>query len=312
MKLKLDFNIDPFPFNVSHNDNVVLLGSCFSDEIGRCLEREGFMVSSNPFGTLFHPLAISNALLSSLNQDVHLNVFRRNDLYLSWDSASKLFATSSEGLKKKVIDARASLKADVQKAKLLIVTFGTAKGYRHIENDQLVGNCHKAPPETFTSELTKMDEIVHEWKNLIAQLKKGNPGLEIVFTVSPVRHKKDGLAENNRSKAQLIEAVHQLKELSGVHYFPSYEILIDELRDYRFYANDLVHPSGQAVEYIWSKFSKSVFNVETQRVSKKVELIKIGLNHRALFPGSIEDQERLEKLRESQKELSSLYSSIVW
>ncbi|MDX2362809.1 MAG: GSCFA domain-containing protein [Crocinitomicaceae bacterium] len=312
MKLKLDFNIDPFPFQFSHKENALLIGSCFSEEMTNHFASSGFNVLGNPFGTLFHPLAIANCLKASISNDNNVEVYQRDDVFFSWDSASKIYGASESELISKVLAARSSVRERLTNAKLLVVTFGTAWGYYHASNGMVVGNCHKASQSTFEKQLTSIEEVQVVWKELIAQLKTINPDLHVVFTVSPVRHKKDGLAENNRSKARLIESVHSLCELTDVHYFPAYEILIDELRDYRFYASDLVHPSKEAVEYIWEAFSKSLFNKEALELIKEISSIYTGLIHRSLFPASEADKKRREGLEERKSQLIKNYPTIQW
>ena len=196
MEFKLNFNINPADFNVKHGDGVVLLGSCFSDSMTSHFQYAGFDVLSNPFGTLFHPLAISNTIGSSLSDSKEVIVLKREDVFLAWDCGSKVFGYSEEELISKVIEERINLKNQLSKAKLLVVTFGTAWGYRRYEEiklNRVVGNCHKEPASSFLGQMFGTDEMFESWLSLIGELKKLNPKIEIVFNVSPVRHKKDGL-----------------------------------------------------------------------------------------------------------------------
>tara|TARA_B110000305_G_scaffold242116_1_gene320074 strand:- start:18170 stop:19108 length:939 start_codon:yes stop_codon:yes gene_type:complete len=311
MKLKLDFNFPSLSGNIKYDDSVVLLGSCFSDSMTSHFQHSGFNALSNPFGTLFHPIAIANTIKASLTNSTEVNVLERDGIFFSWDSGSKIHAYSKEDLKLKVIAARTELKNHLEKANLLVITFGTSLGYRNSELNQIVGNCHKQPSELFEKELSSFDEMSKAWTEVVKEIRAVNYLIEIVYTVSPVRHKKEGLVENNRSKARLIELSHSIIG-HNASYFPSYEILIDELRDYRFYTKDFLHPSGEAVEYIWEKFKNYLFNDETQELIAEIEKVKSLINHKSLHPNSAADQIRIQKAKEQQLLLSSKYPSIYW
>ncbi len=313
MNFGLSFSIPESNLNVSHKDDFILLGSCFSDEIADKMKLSGYSVLENPFGVLFHPKAIENVLRSSLRNSTEVSIYQRQDLFFSWDSSGKLFSKDKESIKTLINARRESLSERLKRANVLILTFGTAWGYKHKELDFLVGNCHKAPSNLFEKELISVNEILEGWRSLLKNLSEVNPGLKVIFTVSPVRHKKDGLIENNRSKARLIEVVHSLAgEFDNVSYFPSFEILVDELRDYRFYANDRVHPSAEAIDYIWKRFEESVFSEDSIRLSKEVIKIREGVNHKSLYPDSKADLQRLEQLKLKKEELTLAYPEICW
>lgn len=303
MEFKLNFEIPKSDFDLTHKDSIILIGSCFSDEMAGHFSNSGFKVESNTFGTLFHPAAIANVLNSSIDRAKHVNIFERDNLYFSWDSASKVYGLTEDELKSNVLDLRESFRYKLLNARLLIITFGTTWGYRHKSLNSIVGNCHKAPASEFERELSEIDELLAEWKKMIAKLNEFNPNLKIVFTVSPVRHEKDGLVDNNRSKARLIELAHALCEFENVSYFPSYEILIDELRDYRFYAEDLVHPNKLAIEYIWNKFSDTFFTDDTLKLIEEIKSIKTALAHKSLHPDSVVNQERIIAIEKKKAEL---------
>lgn len=311
MKFKLDFNFPPLLNNIKHGDSVVLLGSCFSDSMTSQFQSAGFNTLSNPFGTLFHPIAIANTIKASLTNSTDINLLERDGIFFSWDSGSKIHAYSQEELKSKVVKARVELKNQLKEAKLLVVTFGTAWGYINSKLNKIVGSCHKQPFEVFEKELSSSDETLKAWADLIKEIQTVNPSIQIVCTVSPIRHKKDGLIENNRSKARLIELSHSIIG-HNVSYFPSYEILIDELRDYRFYTKDLVHPNDDGIEYIWGKLKKYLFNDETNALISEIEKVKTLMNHKSLYPNSSADKERIHKSKDQQAQLSSKYPSIYW
>ena len=311
MKFKLDTTIPDFPSKINHSDGIILIGSCFSDEMKSHFDNAGFNTLSNPFGTLFHPLSLADVISKSINDSHDVDVYQRDDLFFSWDSSGALYATSERDLTSSIIKQREELKKHLSKAKLLIVTFGTTWGYMHVTQNKIVGNCHKAPTATFNKQLSDSTEMLLVWNKLILELKKLNPELEIVFTVSPVRHRKDGLIENNRSKARCIELSHSLLDRK-VNYFPSYEILIDELRDYRFYDSDLVHPNKDAVNYVWDSLKSYLFNANTLSLIEKVNKVKSTLNHKSLYPESITDMNRKDQSNEEKAALKVKHPEIYW
>ncbi len=254
MDFKLQFEISKADFNIQHGESIVFLGSCFSDEMAAKASYYGFPVLSNPFGTVFHPSVISRFILESIQSIKEERIFQREDLFLSWDANSTIFDYSEEKYKQQLQAIRSRFVETLSKSKLLFITFGTAWGYELNDQKYTVANCHKVPNTQFTKRLSLIEELEQEWLNTITILQNNFPDLKIVFTVSPVRHVKDGLVENNQSKAILIELVRRLNEKTTSEYFPSYEIMIDELRDYRFYKTDRVHPSEEAIEYIWKRF----------------------------------------------------------
>lgn len=310
MQFKLNTSINPADFNIKHGDGIVMLGSCFSDNMSLYFEKSGFEVLGNPFGTLFHPFPIEKLINQSINGLDDFNAFDRDGLWLSWDASSKLYGESKDELHQIVNQGKRKLKTVLSEAKLLVITLGSSWGYTH-ESYGTVANCHKMPSSIFTKELSTVDEMRERWDSTTSALKKLNPDLSIVFTVSPVRHKKDGLVENNRSKARLIELAHRLADDHG-SYFPSYEIIIDELRDYRFYKSDLVHPSDDATKYVWDKFKDYIFSDETQSLIKEIENVNSTLSHRSLHPNLKADQDRIEKANDLKSKLSAKHQGIYW
>lgn len=310
MEFKLNIELNPADFNIQHGDEIVLLGSCFSDSMQSHFEKSGFNVVSNPFGTLFHPIALESIIHQSLNDKTEVNVLERDGLFYSWGASSKLFGESNEKLRQKILTERICLKKNLLKAKLLIITFGSAWGYSY-ETLGTVANCHKMPSSLFSKELTSLEEMLEVWMPILEELKRLNPELSVVFTVSPVRHKKDGMVNNNRSKGRLIELSHLLTASVGT-YFPSYEIVIDELRDYRFYKKDLVHPSDDAICYVWEKLKKFIFNTETMDLIKQIENVNSTLAHRSLHPNHKSDIDRIEKTNTAKAQLSEKYQGIYW
>ncbi len=313
MEFKLNFDIPTSKFSIAHGDRMLLLGSCFSDAITPYFETAGFNVLSNPFGTLFHPSAMARAIRESIGAYSSAAVFKGEELYFSWAAAGKIHGKSYEKITHIIRTKRLELKEVSASAKVLFLTLGTAWGYRLKESGEIVANCHKAPSDLFEKELTSLTEMEAQWAEVIEELKHLNPSLNIVFTVSPVRHIKDGLIENNRSKARLLELAHRLSgRYSDVYYFPVYEIVMDELRDYRFFKSDFVHPSEQAVAYVWKKLVETYFSKDTAELTRKVEQINRELEHKSLYPDSEADRKRIDKLHVKQQQLSAKHPTIYW
>lgn len=286
------------------------LGSCFSDEMHQKARFYGLNSFSNPFGTVFHPLGISRFIKETLSEDTDERIIRRNDLFFSEDAGSKVFAFSNEELAVRLKNIRNEWRYDLKKSIFLFVTFGTAWGYRSLSSGIIVANCHKIPGDHFTKELSSVTEIVREWMEAIKMLKEFNEELNIVFTVSPVRHVRDGLVENNRSKAILIEAVRQLNEQTESGYFPSYEIVMDELRDHRFFKEDQVHPSDEAVSYVWDRFIQTFCSEETIAVMQEVRKLRLSAQHVSLFEGSEEDKKHKVSHSESERKFREKHPEV--
>ena len=291
------------PFAVQRNENVfsyqqplLLIGSCFSDEIAKKVVNAGFTIESNPLGTIFHPLPIARFLENcSTNRMFPANhLIEKNGLFSSWESSTKIEFSKVEELEYYLEQVKDKWNNLLSTASHLFITFGTAWGY-HIEDYGIVANCHKFPSADFEKCLTSADEITAVYHPLFERLHDRFPELNIVLTVSPVRHVRDGLIQNNRSKAELIRAAHELvSRFSFVNYFPSYELLIDVLRDYRFYDRDRVHPSEEAIDFVWEQLLSSFTTDETRKMVDKVERFRKMEQHRLQTsdPSKIEDWEK--------------------
>lgn len=312
IKLKLDFDFPSFDFNIKHGDSISLMGSCFSDEIGNHFKTNGFKTNLNPFGTIFHPIPLAQNILDSLNGQTKEEIYQRKDLFFSWDAAENVFDFSANGISSKMEGIRNQVQVELKSANVLFITFGTSFEYKNIDNQQVVANCHKAPGNSFVKSLTPLAELVSIWQTVLETLKKVNPELQIVFTVSPVRHSKDGLIENNRSKARLFELISNLEENSNCHYFPSFEIVMDELRDYRFYKLDGVHPNNQAVEYVWNCLTEKMMTADTRQICQKVLNFRRADNHRTLHENSMESKLFQEKHKENLTTFLKENPTISW
>ena len=265
MKFRTELTIDPYPFQLHHNHFIMLIGSCFSEHIGQFLLRGGFPVLSNPFGTLFNPLSIANGLRMSISPECFSEnyIYQHENRWVSFAHHGKFSKLTREELITHVKTELDQSHQFLQKADFLFLTFGTAFYYVFKSRELLVANCHKIPAKEFEKKRATIDNIIAEYRELFQKLKTFNPKLKIVFTVSPIRHLGDGFHENQISKSILHVAVEELLACDECYYFPSYELLLDDLRDYRFFAHDLCHPSSSAIEYICEKFMQAFFSIET-------------------------------------------------
>ena len=312
MKLHTQIPFLPSKTQFGYEDKLLMLGSCFAENMGEQLEHHKFQVEVNPFGILFHPLAIERVL-----HDAHVgaiydknSVFELDGVWKSFLAHSRLNALSQEVLLDTLITAQKRLKQTVEEVSHVFITLGTAWVYRETTTGMPVANCHKVPQNTFVKELMSVDEIVYSLKRQRTLIIQMNPKAQVIFTVSPVRHLKDGMVENSRSKAHLISGVHALVNGTNTHYFPAYELMIDELRDYRFYASDMLHPSKQAIQYIWHRFLEVYAFAKAQPTLKEIALIQAGLEHRSFNANGKEHQAFLLKIRKRITDIQAEYPHI--
>ena len=319
MNLQTKISLKPKRFHqIDYKSKVVLLGSCFSENIGEKFDYYKFQSLQNPFGILFHPLAIERFITNAINKKEYIakDVFLNNERWHCFDAHSKLSDTSETKLLSKLNSEIDKTHNFLKEASHIIITLGTAWTYRYIEDDKTVTNCHKIPQKRFLKELLSIDEISESLDAIISLVKSINPSVNFIFTVSPVRHIKDGFIENMQSKAHLISAIHQVLEKHSsttnyqLDYFPSYEIMMDELRDYRFYKEDMLHPNQLSVNYIWEKFKSVYVSEETNHIMVDVENIQKGLSHKPFNPNSEAHQKFILDLETKIKTLNSAYSHI--
>lgn len=273
MKWVTEVNLPKYTFDVNHRQKQVFLGSCFATHISSKFSYFGFNQVYNPFGVLFSPIAcanlISSALLEkSLSQE---HIINRDDHFFSLDAHSEIIGSTTAALQERLDDASQKLRTALLESDVLFLTLGTAFVYRYLLTGEFVANCQKVPANQFEKVLLTAYEITNELQSCFDLLRQYNPKIKIVLTVSPVRHTRDGLIENQRSKAQLLLATDKLSNKETVVYFPSYEIMTDELRDYRFYESDLIHPNLMAIDYIWGKFEAAFFSKETAAIIDEVQ-----------------------------------------
>ncbi|MFD2603039.1 GSCFA domain-containing protein [Flavobacterium suzhouense] len=301
---------------IDYNSKIVSLGSCFAVNIGQKFDYFKYRNTTNPFGILFHPLALEKFIGYALQQKqfTESDIFQLNDLWHCFDAHSDLSHPDKEVLLNNLNQACSLAYSELKEATHLIITLGTAWVYRNNTSGNLVANCHKVPQKEFTKELLSPETIRQSLESIIARATEVNPKLNFIFTVSPVRHIKDGFTENQWSKANLISALHQTinNKQQTINYFPSYEIMMDELRDYRFYAKDMIHPSAIAVDYIWERFTEAYIASEAQQTMKLADNIQKGLSHRPFNPETEQHQAFLQKLDEKIKTLQKQHSHITF
>ncbi len=309
----LPFSISKFlDIQLKHDSKIGFIGSCFSDEMSKLASLHGFSNFSNPFGTIYHPIAIANILTNAISKPlIHKPYIDSNGTYFSLLASSKIYGSSEANLFAQIQKISKELKDEICKMDVLYITFGTAWGYIDKEQEILVANCHKMPNAHFEKKISSIDQVYKTWESLINKIQDLNPSLKIVFTVSPVRHSKDGVVENNRSKARLIEVVHSLCN-NNIFYFPSYELMIDHLRDYRFYKIDRVHPNQEAIEIVWEKFMNVFMSSETKDLAIEIKKIKTSLNHKAFHRDSITYKTHLKKTIQKKEDLSKKHLTINW
>lgn len=283
MELMTHIDIPQSEWKIKPGAKVLLVGSCFADEIGEKMVRGGFDAMVNPFGTLYNPASIAVNLLRALSEkEVSMSgnvVFEDVEgVWHSWLHHSSFSSVNVATVVARMNETTHRVADFLRDADVLIVTLGTAIIYRLKETGMLVANCHKQPDSLFVRERLTAYDIVDQWQMLLQLLESVNPKLKVLFTVSPIRHKRDGYHVNQISKGILLQAVNEM----GVDYFPSYEIMMDELRDYRFYADDMIHPSAQAVEYIWQRFQDTYFDNKTKDAVAKATKEWVRRQHRTI------------------------------
>lgn len=307
MKLQTKIPLNPQPYNqIDYNSKSLLIGSCFVENIGNKLDYFKFQNYQNPFGILFHPQAIETLIVHAINEKEYTedDIFFYNERWHCYDAHSILSNFSKIELLNSLNESLKKTNQYLTESTHIIVTIGTAWMYRFIETDTIVANCHKVPQKKFAKELMTVNEISESLQAIVSLIKSVNQKVSVVFTVSPIRHLKDGFVENTQSKSHLISAIHQIVEpRNQLYYFPSYEIMMDELRDYRFYEDDLIHPSNLAINYIWEKFQQIWIAEKDSATMIEIDTIQKGLLHKPFNPNSETHQQFLQNLEEKKSQL---------
>ncbi len=318
----LNFEAPKLSQQINYRDRLLLVGSCFTEHIGNALGDAKFSLLQNPNGILFDPVSVCSSLMSYVQNKRYTesDLFQLNEVWNSWQHHSRFsHIDRSEGLRI-INESQEIAHSFLKEADWLIITLGTAFSYRlsgHPEfknsfpkggESGAVANCHRAPAHWFSKHLLSIQEIIEALDLCMHQLFQFNPKLKIIFTVSPVRHIRDGVVENNRSKARLIEAAHHMvNKFDRLHYFPAYEIVIDILRDYRFYDIDLVHPNYMATDFVLQKFAASCLDDEARQLMDELKKLSIARRHKAFQPTTEAHKQFLKTSAERTKELQKKY-----
>lgn len=298
MNFLTNIDIKPLPASITYHHKVMMIGSCFTEHIGGNLQDLKFQTLQNPNGILFETASVCRSLVSyKQNKQYTANeLFYYNELWQSWNHHSRFSHPQQEVCLSNINISQSAANAFLQKADWLIITLGSSYVYKLMETGQFVANCHKAPGQWFKKILLPIDEQVSMLDNTLHQLFHFNPQLKIIFTISPVRHLRDGVVDNNRSKARLLETVHHLvNKFDRLFYFPAYELVIDVLRDYRFYDIDFAHPNYAATQFVMEKFQEYAFDQPTRDLSKEIRQLVIAKNHKPFHPGSNQHQTFLKQ-----------------
>lgn len=312
MKWRTELTIPPGQPKIGYGGFVFLMGSCFASHLSRKLDYFQLPQLGNPFGVLYHPAPLEN-LLSRAAADRPFRegeLFQHEGLWRSLETHSQVAGPGREETLKAMNAALEASRAALERATHFVLTLGTAHVFRHKETGQRVANCHKLPAGQFTRELSPVGELQDCLGRIVGVLRAFRPDLVVLLTVSPVRHIRDGLVENQRSKAHLLAAAHHLVDRGQAGYFPAYELLMDELRDYRFYEADLIHPNAQAVEFIWEKFARAWVEDAARPLMERVGEVRRQLEHRPLQAHSPAHKEFRRSLEERARALMDEYPYI--
>lgn len=307
MKFHYEFDIKRSPSSIQHTHKLLLVGSCFTENIGEKLRKHKFSTLENPNGILFNPISVAEAMNTYVeNRQVHASdIFQHNETWHSWKHHSRYSGISAEDCVGKINASTIKAHNYLKQADHLLITLGSAWVYTltdkaaNAKQGDVAANNHKAPADWFAKRLMTAQETTEVLDHMLSRLLLFNSGLQIIFTISPVRHLREGVIENNRSKAVLIQAVHHLVEkYEALYYFPAYELVIDDLRDYRFYAEDLVHPNYQATQYVWEKFTDACMSEDTRSLMKEIAEINLAYQHTPFNPDTTQHTKFLKSYLE--------------
>lgn len=317
MDFHLEFTPRPFAQKIQHHHHLMLMGSCFTENIGTKLKQFKFSVMENPNGILFNPVSIARSVQSYIHnrQYTESNLFYQNEAWNSWDHHSRFSHPDKAVCLQAINDSRQAAHQFLKTTHWLLVTVGSAFVYElagaSAEHNGVVANCHKVPTDKFARRLLSIDEIKIELQAMLHAAFDFNPGVRVIFTISPVRHLRDGFVENNRSKAALLQAVHQLiDEDERLFYFPAYELVIDDLRDYRFYAEDMVHPNYAATNYVWEKFIATCIDEPSHALMKEINIINAAKSHKPFNPTSAKHKKFLQNNLDRVMQLATKHDYI--
>jgi hypothetical protein len=314
MQFTTKIPIQKFQNPITYESKIMTLGSCFAENMSEKFNYFKFQNTTNPFGIIFNPVSIEKLVNRIVNniEFTENDIFFHNDLWHCYEVHSELSNPNKEEFINKLNILVNENHFQITKLTHLQITYGTSWIYRNNESNEIVANCHKVPQKQFSKEILSIQTIEKSIKNTIQLVQKVNPNCNFIFTVSPVRHIKDGFVENSLSKSHLIAALQKTinKQPTTNNYFPSFEIMMDELRDYRFYGEDMLHPNQTAINYIWERFSKNFISVESQEVMEEVDSIQKSLLHKSFNPNSESHKKFLENLNKKIQVLENAHAMI--
>ena len=313
MKLQTKIPIESETPKIDYDSKILLLGSCFVESIGGKLDYVKFQTLQNPFGILFNPVVIERIIERALESDffTESDIFFKNERWYCFEMHSSVCATTKIDFLSLINNKLNELREYLITASHIVLTFGTSWVYRFLKTKKIVANCFKIPQKEFQKDLLSLEEIKTSYNNIVTQILSRNPDTQIITTISPVRHLKEGIIENNRSKAHLITVLQQLvSKEKKVSYFPSYELMLDELRDYRFYKEDMIHPNDTAIKIIWEFFKKTWISKKTESIQKSIRTIRSGLDHQPFDPTSKQHQLFLKDLKKKMNQVEKEFSHI--
>jgi lysophospholipase L1-like esterase len=296
--------------DLSYETPLMMLGSCFTENIGAKLNALHLPVLTNPFGIVYNPVSMSKNINYLMTTDMfsEKDVFQQGDIWHSWQHHSRFSSPEKVEILRGINDELSRARNHFSKTKILILTLGTANVFIEKKSNQVVNNCHKVSPQYFDKKRLSVSDVVSNFETVFENILSQNADCQIVMTVSPIRHLRDGLIENNRSKAVLLLACAELSDLfPNVHYFPAYELVIDDLRDYRFYTPDMMHPTDQAIDYIWQYFTDTFFSEKTKTITDDVQKINLMKQHRPLHPNTEGYQQFVNNLQQKVENLKKKY-----
>jgi hypothetical protein len=295
MKFHSEFDIKKLEPPIDHLQRLFLIGSCFTENIGEKLKKYKFRVLENPHGILFNPVSVAEAITDYIENKIYTtqDLFQLNEGWHSWKHHSRFSDITAGDTLNKINQSIQTAQAYLKQSDYILITLGSAWVYTLTEEagnnhgGTIAANNHKAPASWFNRKLLTNDDVLRALDSMLQRLFSFNSNIRVIFTISPVRHLREGVIANNRSKAVLIQAVHHLVDkYEKLYYFPAYELVIDDLRDYRFYSEDLVHPNYAATQYVWEKFTASCMEEKTQKLMNEIGLINLAFQHKPFNPTS--------------------------
>ena len=315
MIFRSEFTPKPFTVKIKHTDKLLLVGSCFTEQIGKKLAAHKFEVLENPNGILFNPISIAKAIASYAEGKLYSEdeLFYYNELWASREHHTKFSNPEKEVALNEINNSQKTAIDFIKKADWILLTLGSAFLYEwkeiNAENnyENVAANCHKIPTDKFNRRLATAEELKQQLLKMQAEVLAINPNAKFIYTISPVRHLREGFVENNRSKATLIQAVHELTNDTNCFYFPAYELIIDDLRDYRFFAEDLVHPNYAATNYVWEKFVPAVVDEISQSIMVAINELNAAMSHKPFNPSSEAHKKFLKVNLDKVSKLASEY-----